>query len=90
MVPDKILNGYVGDGYITEAEKIFGYTLMTRPDNATGFLSLSHKMSGFANTQKNAALPQTGTNRHFSLIMLAMRSLTLIGAFVAAWFSRKK
>lgn len=46
--------------------------------------------SSFANTQKNATLPQTGTNRHFSLIMLAMRSLTLIGAFVAAWFSRKK
>ena len=34
-----VLNGYVGDGYTTGSEHVVGYTLKTRPDNATGFFS---------------------------------------------------
>ena len=136
---DQILSGYVGDNYTTEAKNIFGYTLKTRPDNATGFFSTfpqdvtyiytktstnntpninepntptnlpqqpkkkkpikqitnnnlpqKHGSSSVAESQKNATLPQTGTNKHSSLAMLALGSLTLVGALGAAWFSRKK
>ncbi|PXY82386.1 BspA family leucine-rich repeat surface protein [Lactobacillus melliventris] len=136
---DQILSGYVGDIYTTEAKNIFGYTLKTRPDNATGFFSTfpqdvtyiytktstnntpninepntptnlpqqpkkkkpikqitnnnlpqKHGSSSVAESQKNATLPQTGTNKHSSLAMLALGSLTLVGALGAAWFSRKK
>ena len=136
---DQILSGYVGDGYTTEAKNISGYTLKTRPDNATGFFSTfpqdvtyiytktstnntpninepntptnlpqqpkkkkpikqitnnnlpqKHGSSSVAESQKNATLPQTGTNKHSSLAMLALGSLTLVGALSAAWFSRKK
>ncbi|MCX0291715.1 MucBP domain-containing protein, partial [Lactobacillus kullabergensis] len=34
-----VLNGYVGDGYTTGSKPVVGYTLKTRPDNATGFFS---------------------------------------------------
>ena len=136
---DQILSGYVGDNYTTEAKNIFGYTLKTRPDNATGFFSTfpqdvtyiytktstnntpninepniptnlpqqpkkkkpikqitnnnlpqKHGSSSVAESQKNATLPQTGTNKRSSLAMLALGSLTLVGALGAAWFSRKK
>ena len=143
IAPDEILSGYVGDGYTTGAKNISGYTLKTRPDNATGFFStfpqdvtyiytkigtnntpninepntptkipkqnkkrkekknptkqtasrnLSKKqgISSVAKSQKAAALPQTGTNKHSSLALLALGSLTLVGALGAAWFSRKK
>ena len=148
IAPDEILSGYVGDGYTTGAKNISGYTLKTRPDNATGFFSTSPQdvtyiytkidtnntpninepntptkipkennrkeknkkekkknpikqttssnlpkkqgNSSVAKNQKTAALPQTGTNKHSSLAMLALGSLTLIGALSAAWFSRKK
>ena len=136
---DQILSGYVGDNYTTEAKNISGYTLKTRPDNATGFFSTfpqdvtyiytktstnntpninepniptnlpqqpkkkkpikqitnnnlpqKHGSSSVAESQKNATLPQTGTNKRSSLAMLALGSLTLVGALGAAWFSRKK
>ncbi|WP_338212063.1 MucBP domain-containing protein [Lactobacillus juensis] len=161
IASDEILSGYVGDGYTTEAKNISGYTLKTRPDNATGLFStfpqdvtyiyttigtnktpninepttpttpntpntpsktpkennrkvknekenkkekkkkafkptvnnnLSQKQgsSSVTKNQKTAALPQTGTNKHSSLAMLAIGSLTLVGALSAAWFSRKK
>ena len=161
IASDQILNGYVGDGYTTRAKNISGYTLKTRPDNATGFFStfpqdvtyiytktstnnipsinepntpntpntpnapskrpkennrkvknekenkkgkkkkafkptannnLPQKQgsSSTAKNQKTAALPQTGTDKHSSLVMLALGSLTLVGALGAAWFSRKK
>ena len=143
IAPDEILSGYVGDGYTTGAKNISGYTLKTRPDNATGFFStfpqdvtyiytkigtnntpninepntptkipkqnkkrkekknpikqttssnLSKKqgISSVAKSKKAAALPQTGTNKHSSLALLALGSLTLVGALGAAWFSRKK
>lgn len=34
-----VLNGYVGEAYTTGSEPVLGYTLKTRPDNATGFFS---------------------------------------------------
>ena len=39
LAPDTVLQGNVGDGYITSPVEIAGYTLKTRPDNATGFYS---------------------------------------------------
>ena len=143
IAPDEILSGYVGDGYTTGAKNISGYTLKTRPDNATGFFStfpqdvtyiytkigtnntpninepntptkipkqnkkrkekknptkqtasrnLSKKqgISSVAKSKKAAALPQTGTNKHSSLALLALGSLTLVAALGTTWFSRKK
>ena len=37
LAPDTVLQGNVGDGYITSLVEIAGYTLKTRPENATGF-----------------------------------------------------
>ena len=37
VAPDRIIQGRIGDGYTTGAETVSGYTLKTRPDNATGF-----------------------------------------------------
>ena len=37
IAPSKILTGVVGEGYITKALDITGYTLKFRPVNATGF-----------------------------------------------------
>ena len=41
IAPDEVLKGNVGDGYISMAKTISGYTLKARPDNATGFFSAS-------------------------------------------------
>ena len=39
IAPNVILSGNVGDGYQTETKAISGYTLKTRPNNATGFFT---------------------------------------------------
>ena len=39
IAPSKVLTGVVGEGYITKALDITGYTLKFRPVNATGFFS---------------------------------------------------
>ena len=39
LAPNVILGGYVGDGYVSEAKSIAGYTLKNRPNNATGFFT---------------------------------------------------
>ena len=39
IAPSKVLTGVVGEGYITKALDITGYTLKLRPVNATGFFS---------------------------------------------------
>ena len=39
IAPNVILSGNVGDGYQTETKTISGYTLKTRPNNATGFFT---------------------------------------------------
>ena len=36
---NEILSGNTGDGYVSTAKEITGYTLKTRPKNATGFFS---------------------------------------------------
>ena len=62
------------------------------PTKQTASRNLSKKqgISSVAKSKKAAALPQTGTNKHSSLALLALGSLTLVGALGAAWFSRKK
>ena len=37
LAPDQVLNGNVGDGYLTQEVKLTGYNLTQRPNNATGF-----------------------------------------------------
>lgn len=37
VAPDEVINGHVGDGYISSAKDVSGYILKTRPANATGF-----------------------------------------------------
>ena len=39
LAPNVVLEGYVGDGYTSETKSISGYTLKTRPNNATGFFT---------------------------------------------------
>ena len=39
IAPNEVLNGNIGDGYISTAKDIAGYTLKTRPKNAKGFFS---------------------------------------------------
>ena len=39
LVPNVVLEGYIGDGYTSETKSISGYTLKTRPNNATGFFT---------------------------------------------------
>ena len=39
IAPNEVLNGNTGDGYVSAAKEIAGYTLKTRPKNATGFFS---------------------------------------------------
>ena len=39
LTPNVVLEGYVGDGYTSETKSISGYTLKTRPNNATGFFT---------------------------------------------------
>ncbi|WP_223903001.1 BspA family leucine-rich repeat surface protein [Lactobacillus laiwuensis] len=182
IAPDRVIQGRIGDGYTTGAETVSGYTLKTRPDNATGFFINSpqsvtyvySKNDGQTNNstpapagnqtptdneptpipsskkakKKNApkkaskglhankqskkapaksikgltankhqanrpaklaaadhklnkkgkldqdsrtdALPQTGTEKHNSLAMLALGGLALATALGAAWLERKK
>ena len=39
IAPDRVVQGRIGDGYTTGAETVSGYSLKTRPDNATGFFN---------------------------------------------------
>ncbi|GGG38070.1 surface protein [Lactobacillus apis] len=39
IAPNEILSGNIGDGYVSTAKEIAGYTLKARPKNATGFFS---------------------------------------------------
>ena len=54
-----VLNGYVGDGYTTGSEPIAGYTLETRPDNATGFFSAYPQSVIYVYAKDNQDSPQT-------------------------------
>lgn len=39
LAPDEVLNGKVGEGYVSAVKTIAGYKLVTRPNNATGFFT---------------------------------------------------
>lgn len=39
LIPNVILSGNIGDSYQTEAKSISGYTLKSKPNNATGFFT---------------------------------------------------
>ena len=39
IAPNKIITGYVGDGYVTSAATAAGYLLKVRPNNAVGFFT---------------------------------------------------
>ena len=39
IAPNEVLNGNIGDGYVSASKEIAGYTLKTRPKNSTGFFS---------------------------------------------------
>ena len=54
-----VLNGYIGDGYTTGSEPVLGYTLKTRPDNATGFFSAYPQNVIYVYAKNNQDSPQT-------------------------------
>ena len=39
IAPNKIITGYIGDGYVTSAATAAGYLLKVRPNNAVGFFT---------------------------------------------------
>ena len=55
IAPDEVLKGNVGDGYISMAKTISGYTLKARPDNATGFFSASPQSVTYVYAQEGTA-----------------------------------
>ena len=56
LAPDTVLQGNVGDGYITSPVEIAGYTLKTRPDNATGFYSDQNQDVNYIYTKNDTGL----------------------------------
>ena len=69
LAPDRILTGYVGNGYITETLNIPGYTLKSRPDNATGFYSDQNQNVTYIYTKNATGLsPVTRTVFHNSYV----------------------
>ncbi|QYN53655.1 MucBP domain-containing protein [Lactobacillus panisapium] len=55
IAPDEVLKGNVGDGYISMAKTVSGYTLKARPDNATGFFSASPQSVTYVYAQEGTA-----------------------------------
>ena len=55
IAPDEVLKGNVGDGYISMAKTVSGYTLKARPDNATGFFSTSPQSVTYVYAQEGTA-----------------------------------
>ena len=56
LAPDTVLQGNVSDGYITSPVEIAGYTLKTRPDNATGFYSDQNQNVTYIYTKNDTGL----------------------------------
>ena len=52
LAADDILKGNVGDGYISSAKTIAGYTLKARPDNATGFFTAASQSVTYVYAQE--------------------------------------
>ena len=69
LAPDTVLQGNVSDGYITSPVEIAGYTLKTRPDNATGFYSDQNQDVTYIYTKNDTGLsPVTRTVFHNSYV----------------------
>ena len=69
LAPDTVLQGNVSDGYITSPVEIAGYTLKTRPDNATGFYSDQNQDVTYIYTKNATGLsPVTRTVFHNSYV----------------------
>lgn len=62
LVPSEILSGKIGDGYISSAKEIAGYTLKTRPTNATGFFSNQPQSVVYIYTKNGSSNSQTPNN----------------------------
>ncbi len=69
LAPDTVLQGNVSDGYITSPVEIAGYTLKTRPDNATGFYNDQNQDVTYIYTKNATGLsPVTRTVFHNSYV----------------------
>ncbi|WLT00719.1 BspA family leucine-rich repeat surface protein [Lactobacillus helsingborgensis] len=60
IAPNVILSGNVGDGYQTETKAIFGYTLKTRPNNATGFFTSQPQDVVYVYTKNDQSAKEPG------------------------------
>ena len=60
IVPNVILSGNVGDGYQTETKTISGYTLKTRPNNATGFFTSQPQDVVYVYTKNDQSAKEPG------------------------------
>lgn len=62
LAPDQVLTGKVGDGYVSSAKEINGYTLKARPDNATGFFTEMQQIVTYIYIANNENKPITPVN----------------------------
>ena len=60
IAPNAILSGNVGDGYQTETKTISGYTLKTRPNNATGFFTSQPQDVVYVYTKNDQSAKEPG------------------------------
>ena len=60
IAPNVILSGNVGDGYQTETKAISGYTLKTRPNNATGFFTSQSQDVVYVYTKNDQSAKEPG------------------------------
>ena len=60
IAPNVILSGNVGDGYQTETKAISGYTLKTRPNNATGFFTSESQDVVYVYTKNDQSAKEPG------------------------------
>ena len=60
IAPNVILSGNVGDGYQTETKTISGYTLKTRPNNATGFFTSQPQDVVYVYTKNDQSAKEPG------------------------------
>lgn len=60
IAPETVLTGKVGEGYITEAQMITGYTLKERPANATGIFSSQTQIVTYVYTKDGTKTEEPG------------------------------
>lgn len=67
ITTNEVLTGKVGDGYVTSAKVISGYTLKVRPNNATGFFTEAQQVVTYiysANVEEPDDFKQPSTTNH--------------------------